>query len=236
MIFLTSISPKHTLENRQQLAVKSWLVHGDVISFNHPSEIEILKTQGYDERIKFMPTNRTQKAFFGRHYVCINTLTDYVVENKIDNACMINSDISITENKSTIEKCKEQIKNGFVYLHRWDMDGDNKKASHIYMDGIDAFFFNHTLAETLPQTMYCLGQTYFDIWLPYHFLVIYNMPIISIRTEPIIYHQRHHVQYDQGMWITMGKYTAFLTGKDHLRPEGVSSSIYTTLRKHTTYL
>lgn len=230
-MFLTSISPKHILESRQQEATKSWLTHGEVISFNHPDEIEIIKSQGYDPRITFMPTYRTQKAMFGKHYVCINEITDFIKRENIQ-GCMINSDISIDPVKSKIQKAFASMSGGFVYLNRWDFS-DNRQPS-IYKLGIDAFFFNKEMAETLPQTSFCLGHCFFDIWLPYHFL-INQYPIVSMN-EPVIYHKLHNVQYNEGHWFNMGQHAALWMGQPSLHPRQVARKIYNALEKHTIWI
>lgn len=234
MIFLTSISPKHVLENRQQETVKTWLKYGEVISFNHPSEIEILKTQGFDSNIQFKETYDTQIGFFDKYYVRVNALTNYVLEKKIDNACMINSDIEFHANTEYLKILKKEMDNSFVYLHRWDYD-KKINQSNMYNLGVDAFFFNQKLAATLPQTMYCLGHTYFDIWLPYHFLVN-QVPLLSVNSRPIINHKLHPAQYNQAAWRIMGKYTAFLIGRDGLDAAKTSSFIYKHIWANTKYI
>lgn len=234
MTFLTSISPRHVVEGRQQECVRSWLKYGEVISFNHPSEIEALKTQGYDEHVTFLPTYRTQKPMFGKHYVTINAIADYIKEHSLQYACMINSDIEIDTDEDTMNDIKMKMSTQFVYLHRYDFDSDKSKGN-IYMDGVDAFFMNAEMAETFPQVMYCLGQTYFDLWIPWHFLVMREMQITTVNSKPIIFHKRHPAQYNQGDWHRMGKFTGLLIGMPFQKPEEVSGKMYTTLRKNTIY-
>ena len=232
MIFLTSISPKHILENRQQYAVKTWLKHGRVLSFNHPSEIELIKSQGY-EGVEFVKTWRTQMPMFGKHYVTLNALTDYIKEHELEEACIINSDISITENKDVIDRIIGEVKSGsFVYLHRWDHNGDEKSADE-YRQGVDAFFMNHEMADTLPQTSYCLGHCFFDIWLPYHF-IINEVPTKTLK-QPVIYHQRHNAQYKPEHWHIMGNHTGFWMGRTG-KPHEISTSIYNTLTRNTIWI
>lgn len=231
MIFLTSISPRHILEGRQQEATKSWLKHSRVISLNHPSEIEVLKTQGYDKDIEFVPTLRTQKGLFNRHYVCLNALTDYIREHNFEQACVINSDISISEDTTKMDRIKEAMQTSFVYLHRWNFGSDPKQSME-YRDGVDAFFFTPAMADLLPQTMFCLGHCFFDIWLPW-FYVIKGYHITSFK-EPIIYHQNHQIQYDQGNWHFMGLHTANLTGFS-LRPGEISRKAYNMLQTNTIW-
>ncbi|MGL4337814.1 MAG: hypothetical protein ACRCST_13055, partial [Turicibacter sp.] len=122
MVFITSISPRHVLEDRQQQATSTWLTHGQVYSLNHPDEITVLKKQGYDERIVFVPTYRTQENLFRKKYVCLNALTDFIKQENFDRACIINSDICITEDKSVIEMIKGEMMDSFVYLHRWNFN------------------------------------------------------------------------------------------------------------------
>lgn len=232
MIFLTSISPKHILEGRQQNTVKSWLKFGEVYSLNNESEIEVLKTQGYDKAINFIPTNDTQQAFWGKPYLRLNALVNFALDKKFDEFCIINSDIEINTD-TDMDQIRNLLSNGFVYLHRWDYNGDKQRGA-IYKLGVDAFFFTREMAKDLPQTTFCLGHTHFDIWLPFWYAAKkYN--IISITSKPIIYHQVHQVQYDQAAWRIMGKYCAGLIGFHELKPDQISQKIYNTIYRVTNY-
>lgn len=228
-VFLTSIAPKHVIPFRQSECVKSWQQHGDVISLNHPEEIEQIadKYPG----VTFVPTLRTQKALLGKHYVCFNALVDYIRDQKLEAAIIINSDIEMPVWHPEILLHRDS---GLVYLHRWDYDETFSEAK-FYVMGIDAWVINHKWADRLPQTMYTLGQTFFDLYVPYAFHTN-KIPCYTNKIRPIIYHKNHPAQYSAKDWDRFGNYTGFLLGKKEWRPDEVSRYLYASLKQITNPL
>lgn len=205
MIFCTSISPKHTNEGIQLQAVNSWIDAGyDVYSFNHPSEIPQLKE--IYKGVNFISTIRTQKEIFGKHYVCINAIFDWAIENK-KSICLINSDIELRTDKETLKRIEDKIENSIVMANRVNYDSDY--SGHQYTHGIDAFFINHNYLTIYPQTSFCLGQCHFDYFIPY-WAIGMGIETFFVKQD-IIYHKNHAAQYSQDNWIRTGHHFMWLT-------------------------
>jgi hypothetical protein len=197
MIAITSISPGHKNFDKQLEAVNSWIEAGfKVVSLNAPEEIALLKEF---KQVEFIPTHRHNKLLFGRPYVTASALIDYLKDRKEEFNLIINSDIII---KGDTEKIKSMSKDGVVVMHRADFDLDMSK-SKFYELGYDGFFINKKFLDVFPQTILCLGQCFWDYWLPYTALKakvkVYN------HKEPYLFHQLHNAQYSQEQWRITGE-------------------------------
>lgn len=221
MKFATSIAPGHIIQGRQIECINTWKQYGKIVSFNHPSEIELLKSQGYED-VEFIPTYATQEAIFSKSYPTINNIVNYC--KQVDEpVMMVNSDCEIHMTEEDMAKIVDYSGKGFVFLHRFDYDA-HRVHSSIYKNGIDAFVFTPAICSIFPQTMFCIGQTFFDIWYPYHAMQ-HDIPLYSIQKKGIIFHKTHPQQYNEQSWKFWGNYTAFLLGQ-HLAPQLVSQTIY----------
>lgn len=205
MICVTSIAPKHANEGIQLKAVQSWIDCGlEVYSFNHPSEIESLKL--VYPMVNFISTNRTQKEIFGKHYVCINAIFDWAIENK-QNICLINSDIELKIDKETLSRIESKIETSIVMANRVNYDGESY-SGHQYHQGIDAFFINYKNLSVYPQTSFCLGNCHFDYFIPY-WAIGMGVETFFIKQD-IIYHKNHAAQYNQDSWVRTGHHLMWL--------------------------
>lgn len=225
--FITSIAPKHHFPLRQLECVQSWQKHGKVISMNHPSEIEQMNALYPD--VEFVPTYRTQIAMLGKHYVCVNALIDLIRERQYECGIIINSDIEVSD---WDDKLTSKLNTGMVYLHRWDFDLDDKSDAKFYSMGIDCFIISHKWAERIPQTIYTLGQTYFDLFLPW----AYNqagVQIYSDRMKPYLHHRNHKAQYSNEDWQRFGYFTGMMIKKPTWNPADVSRFFYQYLKQQT---
>lgn len=230
MLFLTSISPKHILEGRQEHCVNTIIEQGELHSLNHPSEIEILKD--LYPKVKFIPTYRTQKTLREKykHYVTVNALFDHALDiGYKGEVCIINSDIELGE---AFDKKLLNIYGGkgLFYLHRHDYE-DSLTHSRIYKSGIDAMCIHTELINCVPQVMHCLGQTYWDILYPYLFHRE-GVPLFTT-LQPFIYHKVHHIQYSSRDWEFWGKHTAQVVGRENHRPAELSTWLYKFLETAT---
>ena len=226
MLFITSISPKHILEGRQEHCVGTILAKGELHSLNHPSEIEILKD--LYPGVKFVPTYRTQKNLREKykHYVTVNALFDHALDiGYKGEICIINSDIELGE-KFDETVLGAYATKGLCYLHRYDYD-DNISRAQLYKAGIDAMCIHTSFINCLPQTMHCLGQCYWDIIFPYFFWTG-GVELYTIQ-QSYIYHKKHHMQYSTKDWEFWGKHSALVTGRETHRPGELSTWLYKLL-------
>lgn len=204
MIFVTSIAPHHINEGIQLKSVNSWIEAGyKVYSFNHISEIEKLQEMYSD--VNFIPTNRTQKEIFGKHYVCINAIFDWALENK-ENICLINSDIELKAEKNLMIRIEKKIETSIVMANRVNYDSDYNGSQ--YHQGIDAFFISWKNLSFYPQTSFCLGNCHFDYFIPY-WAIGMGVETFFVKQD-IIYHKNHAAQYNQDNWVRTGQHLMWL--------------------------
>jgi hypothetical protein len=196
MIAITSISPGHKNFDNQLKAVESWAKAGyEVVSLNSEEEIELLKDF---KNVKFVRTLRHTKHMFGKPYVIISAIIDYLKEVKSEHSLIINSDIIINDVNNITESLKGKSESGVIVMNRGDYEQDINK-SKTYELGFDAFFINGKHLEVFPQTILCLGQCHWDFWLPY-IASIGGVKLIKLR-KPYIFHATHNIQYSKDNWI-----------------------------------
>jgi hypothetical protein len=76
MIAITSIAPGHKNYDSQLMAIESWITAGyEVVSLNAPEEISQLEAF---KNVKFIPTVRHNKKIFGKPYVIVSAIIDYL--------------------------------------------------------------------------------------------------------------------------------------------------------------
>lgn len=228
MLFLTSISPKHILEGRQEHCVRTILEKGELHSLNHPTEIEFLKDKY--PGVKFIPTWGTQKNLREnfKHYIPVHALFNHPLNiGYKGEICIINSDIEIGE-KFDLGLLTAYATKGLCYLHRYDYD-DEKYISRAqpYKMGIDAMAIHTEYLEnnTLPQIMHCLGQTYWDIVYPFIFKNNLGIDLYNIN-RPFIYHKNHKMQHTIKDWEYWGKHSCQILGRQNFKPGELSDWLY----------
>lgn len=227
--FFTSISPKHHNVEVQKKAIATMLIVGDVVSLNHPSEIDVLVAEY--PNVQFVETRFTFEQRFEKPLVGISAVMNEIKSQPANQlCCIINSDIMLVGN-FPIDTVVDIAGKGVLYLHRWDLDDKNELK--LYNLGVDAMFFYPECANLIPQTTYCFGQTYWDLYYPWAFAMA-GFQIYSITDEPMIIHKVHPAQYKPEHWEAMGKYTAFLTGRNQ-SPAETSKYLYSFLRQITIF-
>lgn len=207
MIALTSISPKHPIGSAQQDAVDSWVRNGlKVYSFNHPDEISVLESQY--KNVEFIPTYRTTEVTNGKPLVTLNALFDFAKGQSDEDVVIINSDILLQPCRGLLEyhfatHCDESI----GIMNRWDYSSDDLTDAIEYIFGFDVFLIKKKHLFRFPQAIYCLGQTWWDFWVPYR-MVQSGGKIHKIRGI-IAMHRHHKTQWSQESWERMTKYFAW---------------------------
>jgi uncharacterized short protein YbdD (DUF466 family) len=200
MLAITSIAPGHKNFESQLTAIKSWQDAGyEVVSLNAPEEIESLKVF---EGVKFIPTERHNKKIFGKPYVVVSAIIDYLKEVKSKHSLIVNSDIIIKDYSNYTEKLKEMSEDGIIVMNRRDFDND-MNTHRVYEDGFDGFFVNEKHLDVFPQTILCLGQCHWDFWFPY--IATQSGVKITKSTENYLFHKRHNVQYSKQNWQRTGE-------------------------------
>ncbi len=200
MIALTSISPAHSNYESQLTAIKSWQKHGyKVVSLNSKSEIDQLK--GF-KGVEFIETQRTNEVLFKKPYTHISAIIDYAKIANHDYFLILNSDVIINDKRSITESITQRSELGVIIFNRYDFDDDIEVCKR-YDLGFDGFFINKKWLGIFPQSVLCLGQCFWDYWLPYQ-AVLNKVPLFRFK-EPYLFHKKHPVQYSAEDYLATGR-------------------------------
>lgn len=201
MVVCTSISPVHP--NNQLRAVKSWQDLGLIInSFNHPSEISELKQQ-YNG-VNFIATDRTMELTYKKPLVQISAVLDWMKGQTQSHFCIINSDIELKTDNTTIVRIQEEMKTAIVLCNRIDYENENIYEGKQYQYGIDVFFIHKKFVHLYPQSMFCFGQCFWDYEIPY--IAAKKGIEVTFLKQTIAFHKKHSFQYNEDEWKKAGRY------------------------------
>lgn len=217
---LTSISPRHTIGDAQINAVQSWIDRGlRVISFNGESEISELADK-YPS-VQFVKVDKTAHRLYKRPYIFISTLIDYAEANDIEAIMIINSDIVLN---GDVSEHFAQCETGLVFANRCDHNGDFMNPTR-YRNGFDVFFIHSKYYGILPHSLFAMGQTWWDYWVPFRFI---KMGLrIHLITDCLFLHARHGVQYDAAEWVRMTEHFQWIEGyMPKARPQEVNNRVF----------
>ena len=163
-LLVTSISP-HNIEN-QQLAIESWLRLGfSVSSLNAEPEIDALKPLFRD--VEFVAAQRGTGAGSGRSPVSFNDAVGFLNSRGSPVCGLIKSDIHLRATPAALQFLMEEAKGSLVYASRTDVNSLDDPTGDICKSSFDVFLFDREILKTLPPTELCLGQSWWDLWLPY---------------------------------------------------------------------
>lgn len=204
MIALTSISPKHKNADIQKVAVKSWTDLGiRVVSMNNPAEIELLREDYKGIGVEFVHSHRTMEVLFARPLITINALLDYAKDQQEDHFMIINSDIIIKDVHHMLPGITERMESAVTMVKRRDFDNDIN-LNKTFESGIDIFFIHKKFLKVFPQSIYCIGECWWDYWIPY--TLIKNGITLHKLNEPFAFHKTHSIQYDMYKWGWIAEY------------------------------
>ena len=192
-MFLTSISPDEASIDRQLKAIKSWDNLAIIYSVNIKQEIQKLKT--IFTMVNFIETVNTGEEYFKKPYVYINELliqARNIVKDGL--ICLINSDILIDENINKLDDFYN-LCNGdnLVMANRYDFNNQILDGS-IQEWGIDVFLFHSKFVSFFNQKIYCLGQPWWDLWLP-STICSKGIDLIHYK-KPLFYHKNHENRWN----------------------------------------
>ena len=232
---LTSISPSHVNRDAQRIAVGSWVNHGYLpTSFNAPEEVDALR--GEYPGADFVAAHRNGSGLYRAPYAMISAMIDYAKGAHLDEAMLVNSDIEIRDPDGLLSIYAERAKNGLVMANRYDHNGDGANPTR-YEQGFDAFIINRAFFGALPQSLFVMGQTWWDYWIPHRF--IKSGHTVETVKEPIFMHHRHQVQYDQKEWERMTEHFAWVEkyptrgqAMSGRLAQAITNDVYRSIRKH----
>ena len=219
-MIITSLSPSHKNKTQQIEAVNSWQKYGECYSVN--SEEEIAELRENYPGISFLKTIRTVEALYGSApRVNINALID-TAKDFDEDLILINSDI-------IIEELPKFRTGGLTIFSRYDYSVDKDK-SEMFTYGFDMFYIPKALLHVFPPSIYALGACFFDLSLPYRFIL--NKIPVFYPPGKFIFHKNHPQQYSQDEWYFLGKYFRWEFRLDETTPIERMTQITMDLIKH----
>lgn len=230
MIALTSISPKHLNKGIQKIAVKSWMDLGmEVVSLNNASEIALLEKEY--KGVKFVPTHRTMEVLFKRPLVNINAILDYAKEQEDDHFMIINSDIIIKDVYDMLPGIKERMETAVTMVKRRDFENDINH-NEIFESGIDIFFIHKKFLHVFPQSIYCIGECWWDYWIPW--TILQNNITLHKLNEPFAFHKKHNIQYDMYKWGWIAEYFKWENNIRNKNAPQLNQYVFNYIHQHLT--
>jgi len=193
---ITSISPSHKAGDIQGDCVRSWMAHGiKAHTLNLPLEsIEVPKG------CIRIDANRDARHIHGKPYAFISEMVEVARANDWPCLMIINSDIALHDPNKVLPGYIEQAERGLVVSQRWDHNGDLQNLTQ-FTSGWDVFIIHRKFYGIVGESLFVMGQTWWDYWLPYRFIQS-KVPLLSVK-EPIFTHQRHPIQYSNASWERM---------------------------------
>jgi hypothetical protein len=195
VIIITSLSPSHSNAPIQQVAVDSWQGLGKIYSMNCKEEVRELK-DNYTG-VEFLETCKTLEYFTGKFHVSINSMID-VARAQGQDLLLINSDIELSE-------FPELRQDGITIFSRYDYEDLHTKVNaKMFIHGFDVVYVPYRFLKIFPPSIYALGVSHWDHWLPYH-AFLKSIPIYSPKKRHA-YHKLHETQYSVEQWMRFSEY------------------------------
>ncbi|MCV6637697.1 hypothetical protein [Candidatus Albibeggiatoa sp. nov. NOAA] len=196
---VTSIAPKNI--DNQKLATESWAKCGfKVVSMNIKQEIKQLRSQF--PHVTFHEAKRDARKEAGRPLVYIKDVLAYLQKHGTPVCGIVNSDIHFKAAPQIVDFLDKYAKGGVLFASRIDVDNLEKTAGRTWWRGMDTFFFDKQLIQHIPESKFCLGTPWWDLW----FILAAFTKGIDIRylTTPFAYHVIHQWNWDDKMAIDYG--------------------------------
>lgn len=163
-------------------------------------------------------------------YVLVSAFIDYARKHDLDHAIIINSDIVLKDPEGKMREHLAASENGLVFANRHDHNGDYANPTR-YEHGFDVFIIHRKFFDLIPCSMFCMGQTWWDYWIPYRFIRS-GVPIQLVK-DPIFLHQRHPIQYDMGEWARMTEHFIWMEQyQGRKQPQQVTNEVYRLIKQH----
>ena len=195
----TSIAP-HGIEN-QQLAIASWQKQGfKVVSLNASEEIKQLQVVCPD--VEFIPVLRDARDKYGKPFVYFDDFLDYFKRTGQKICGIVNSDVHLISDKNLPAFFSSEAQGGLVFGSRVDVDHLENLQGEMYHMGFDFFFFDSALLKIFPKEEFCIGQPWWDYWLP--IVALGKGSVIKRLMTPIAYHVKHPINWNPQVGTELG--------------------------------
>lgn len=225
----TSIAPGARLDV-QQVAVASWLDQGfSVLSLNAMEEIGNLER--HFPGVDFVPASRTAKPFIGKPLVFVNDLLDALGRRSEPIVGIVNSDIRIDARAGLADFIARHSSDGLLFGPRLDVRSWDDPDGRQDPFGFDLFFFPRVMAGIWPPTRFCLGQGYWDFWMPLT-AILQNKPARKI-VPPVARHIVHETRRNEAFFLFADAFARVVSEYmgDSTFGEGFAPDAYVRLRE-----
>lgn len=191
---VTSVAP-HNIEN-QRRAMDSWLRAGfSVTSLNSEAEIDQCRT-AFPE-LDFHAVARDARAECGRPLVYLDDVFAFLKHSGSNICGLVNSDIHLRADAATIRYVVAEARGSFLMACRTDVDTLEERTGEVFKHGIDVFLFDREILDLVPSSKFCLGQPWWDYWLPSCILGMQKQIPLKLVTFPFVAHIRHASNWDR---------------------------------------
>ena len=214
----TSIAPSHALGDMQQACAKSWIAAG-LVHFNlSPDETA---TPGRIVRVN-------PSKGYRRPFVYIDDFIATAIDHGQEVAILVNSDIELRDPDGVLSTYIDKAAAGaLVIANREDHNGDGIGTRYEY--GFDVFIAPVAFLASLPRSLFVMGQTWWDYWLPWR-AIKQGVPLALVK-EPIFWHHRHPQQHDTKEWERMTEHFTWIEqAMNGQKPYVVTGKVYNEIK------
>jgi hypothetical protein len=224
MLLYTSLSPSASAVAKQRECIESWLAHGhEVVCVQGRCDDIAASIDGLP--VQVIRTKPTMAGSRPKAYVGLDAILDAFLLSGADRCGIINGDIEIYDPDGLIDA--EQ--RGLACVRRYDHDGDLATA-RVFPSGFDLFLLDRSHAESVPRSMFVIGQTFWDYWLPWSCLQAGH--ILTTIDAPVIYHRRHALNYAHQDWLRTVHHFCWLTNRStNVQAIRISTDVHTAINR-----
>jgi 2-O-methyltransferase len=151
----------------------------------------------------------TPVDLFGKHYVPIAAMLQWAVDYG-DPVLLVNADITLRLAPWELRRLSFLSEGGLCYFVRHNYTGNLEQAT-LEQFGMDAFLLHGRDVGELPDSFLCMGQPFWDYWLPYSFAQR-GLPVYSAEF-PVTFHLAHGRGWSWDTWYRCGLEFGRLTGE-----------------------
>ena len=196
-LIATSIVPGGRIDI-QAAAVKSWLDMGfTVTSLNSPEEIDGLRNT--IPRVEFAAQMRTGKLEAGKPVIYISDILHHLKQSGETIVGIVNSDIYLPPNPNLITYIEGHAKGGLLFGPRQEVPEFGSSEGKMDPFGFDYFFLDPEILRVWPETRFCLGMPFWDLWFPL-VPIFAGVPAKKL-ISPIARHIPHPTQRDDSFFL-----------------------------------
>jgi hypothetical protein len=216
----TSIAPVHILGDEQQRCARSWMDAGYAYTTVNGPQDHITVPDG-GRRVDVQPS-----TIYRKPYIFLDDIFAQALKDRVDVAIITNSDIELL---GDITDHIAQAKDGMVIGRRINHPGIVGKGKPEQY-GIDVFIVPRSILMKIPRSLFVLGQTWWDYWLP--FWAIRSGLKVSMVKPGKYGHREHKTQWSYEEWERMTALFQGYTGEFVLRkPHDTGQAVHKLISK-----